>query len=133
MIVDHKRRLEDRLGASYSILAPNTKIRGKIEGDESIVIKGHLKGDVVSKGLVWLDKGGQVQGQVKSPYVIVNGELIGNIDSAEGVELRTESRMIGNIDTESLAVAEGAVFEGEVHMPKRQEEAISFVEKRKRL
>jgi len=131
MKMDHKRRLEDRLGVSSSILAPNTKIQGKIEGDESIVIKGHLKGDVLSKGLVWLDKGGHIQGKIKSPYVIVDGELIGNIESAERVELRTESRMIGNVETENLAVAEGAVFEGEVHMPKRQEEAISFVEKRK--
>ncbi|MFC2165854.1 polymer-forming cytoskeletal protein [Acidobacteriota bacterium] len=132
MKMDHKRRLEDRLGATSSTLAPNTKIKGTIEGDESIVIKGHLTGDVLSKGLVWLDKGGQIQGQVKSPYVIVDGELIGNIKSAERVELRTESRMIGNIETESLAVAEGAVFEGEVHMPQRQKDAISFVEKRKK-
>lgn len=131
MKVDHKRRLEDRLGMVSSVLAPNTKIRGKVEGDESMVIKGHLKGDVLSKGLVWLDKGGHIQGQIKSPYVIVDGELIGNIESAERVELRTESRVIGNVETESLAVAEGAVFEGQIHMPKRQEEAISFVEKRK--
>ncbi len=132
MKMDNKRRLEDRLGVSSSILAPNTKIRGEIEGDESIVIKGHLEGDVVSKGLVWLDKGGQIQGQVKSPYVIIDGELIGNIKSAECVELRTDSRMIGNVETENLAVAEGAFFEGEIHMPKREKETISFVEKRKK-
>jgi len=132
MKMDNKRRLEDRLGVSSSILAPNTKIRGEIEGDESIVIKGHLEGDVVSKGLVWLDKGGLIQGQVKSPYVIIDGELIGNIKSAECVELRTDSRMTGNVETENLAVAEGAVFEGEIHMPKREKETISFVEKRKK-
>jgi len=131
MKMDNKRRLEDRLGVTNSILAPNTKIRGKIKGDESLVIKGYLEGDVVSKGLVWLDKGGQIQGQVKSPYVIIDGELIGNIKSAERVELRTDSRMTGNVETENLAVAEGAVFEGEVHMPKREKETISFVEKRK--
>ncbi len=130
--MDNKRRLEDRLGVSSSILALNTRIQGKIEGDESFLIKGHLEGDVVSKGLVWLDKGGQIQGQVKSPYVIIDGELIGNIESAERVELRTDSRMTGNVETENLAVAEGAVFEGEIHMPKREKEAISFVEKRKK-
>jgi len=132
MKMDNKRRLEDRLGVSSSILAPNTKIQGKIEGDESLVIKGHLEGDVVSKGLVWLDKGGQIQGQVKSPYVIIDGELIGNIKSAVRVELRTDSRMLGNVETENLAVAEGATFEGGIHMPKRQKEAISFIEKRKK-
>lgn len=129
--METKRRLEDRLGASSSILAPNTKIQGEIEGDESIVIKGHLKGDVTSKGLVWLDRGGRILGHIKSPNVIIDGELIGNIKSAERVELRTESRMIGNVETENLAIAEGAVFDGEVHMPKRQKETISFVEKRK--
>ncbi len=133
MKMDSKRRLEDRLGTSSSILSPNTKIQGIIEGDESLVIKGHFKGDVVSKGLVWLDKGGKIQGNVRSHYVIIDGELIGKIESAERVELRTDSHMTGNVETENLAVADGAVFEGAIHMPKRQNDAISFVEKRKRL
>ena len=132
MIMDNKRRLEDRLGATSTILSPNTKIQGNIEGDESLVIRGFCKGDVTSKGLVWLDKGGKIQGKIKSPYVIIDGELIGNIESAERVELRTDSRMTGNVETENLAIAEGAVFEGEIHMPKREKDTISFVEKRKK-
>ena len=129
--MDNKRRLEDRLGASRSILASNTRIQGNLDGDESFLVKGHLEGDVVSKGLVWLDKGGRIEGQIRCPYVIIDGELIGNIKSAVRVELRTDSRMVGNVETENLAVAEGATFEGGIHMPKRQKEAISFIEKRK--
>ena len=132
MKTDSKRRLEDKLGASCSTLARNTRIQGNVEGVESFVIKGHLEGDVVSKELVWLDKGGRIQGQIKSPYVIIDGELIGNISSAKRVELRTDSRLIGNVETESFAVAEGAVFEGEIHMPRRQQETVSFIEKRKK-
>ena len=130
--MDNKRRMEDRLGTTSSILSPKTKIQGMIEGDESLVIRGHCEGDVVSKGLVWLDKGGKIQGNIKSPYVIIDGELIGNIESADRVELRTDSRMTGNVETENLAVADGAVFEGKIHMPKREKETISFVEKRKK-
>jgi len=127
-----KRRLEDNLGEASSILAPHTKIQGEIAGEESFVIKGHLEGNVVSKRLVWLDRGGRIQGQIKSPYVIIDGELIGNIESAERVELRMDSHMTGNVETENLAIADGAVFEGEIHMPKKQKETVSFVEKRKK-
>jgi len=129
--MDNKRRLEDRLGASRSILAPNTKLKGNVEGAESFVIKGYLIGDVESKGLIWLEKGGKIEGQVKGAFIIIDGELNGNIVSAEQVELRSESRMTGNVETKNLAVAEGAIFEGEIHMPERQKDSITFVEKRK--
>jgi len=129
--MDNKRRLEDRLGASRSILAPNTKLQGNVEGAESFVIKGYLIGDVESKGLIWLEKGGKIEGQVKAAFIIIDGELNGNIVSAEQVELRSESRMTGNVETKNLAMAEGAVFEGKIHMPERQKDSITFVEKRK--
>ena len=44
----------------------------------------------------------------------------------------TDSRMIGNVETANLAIVESAVFMGEIHIPKRQKETISFVEKRKK-
>jgi len=44
---------------------------------------------------------------VNAPHVIINGELNGNIDSAEHVELSAECRMIGNINTGKIAIADG--------------------------
>ncbi len=58
---------------------------------------------------------------INAPHIIINGELNGNIDSSEHVELRAECRMIGNINTGKIAIAEGSIFHGEIKMTKKKD------------
>ncbi len=116
-----KRRLEYREVPTESIIAPDTKIRGTIIRSSSIRISGHVKGRINSDRLVILDKGGKIDGMINAPHIIINGELNGNIDSSEHVELRAECRMIGNINTGKIAIAEGSIFHGEIKMTKKKD------------
>ncbi len=126
-----KRRLEDKTGPEESIVAPGTKFTGSISGTEGVRVSGFLKGNVQSEGLVWIERGGKIEGNIKSLYAIIGGELKGNIDSAEHVELRSEARVVGNIQTAKIAMAEGSYFHGEIHMPHEEDQPIRFKEKRK--
>ena len=116
-----KRRLEYREFPTESIIAPDTKIKGTIIRSSSIRISGHFNGRINSDRLVILDKGGKIDGMINAPHVIINGELNGNIDSAEHVELRAECRMIGNINTGKIAIAEGSIFHGEIKTTKKKD------------
>jgi cytoskeletal protein CcmA (bactofilin family) len=127
---DKKRRLEDRAGEVESVVAAGTKFKGTISGQAGVRISGSLEGDISSQQLVWVEKKGRVDGNIRSPFVIVEGELNGNIESAEHVELRTEGRVIGNIETVIIAMAEGCVFNGEILMRGKESKSITFVERR---
>ena len=127
---DKKRRLEDRGGGVESVIAAGTKFKGTMSGQAGARISGSLEGDIGSEQLVWVEKKGRVDGNIRSPFVIVEGELYGNIESAEHVELRTEGRVTGNIETVIIAVAEGCVFNGEIQMRRKEGKSISFVERR---
>jgi cytoskeletal protein CcmA (bactofilin family) len=125
-----KRRIEDKVGPEESFVAPDTEFIGNISGAEGVRVSGHLKGNIQSNGLVWIQRGGKIDGNIKSQFAIIEGELNGDINSPEHVELRTEARVIGNIHAAKIAIAEGSFFRGEIHMPSKEDNPISFTEKR---
>lgn len=126
------RRLEDKYGIITTVIAPNTRFDGIINASEGVQISGSFEGEVVSQSLVWVGKDGKVEGNIKSPSVISEGEIIGNIESAKHVELRAECRMTGNINTENLAIADGCSFKGEIRMLQKGDKPVRFTEKRKK-
>ena len=128
---DKQRRVEDKTGSILSIIAPGTKFKGTLSGSDSVLIAGHFKGEIKCESLVRVDRQGRIEGIVKSPYVIVEGEINGDITSAEHVELRAGSLVVGNINTKKIVMAEGCVLQGEVQMPKEGDKPFVFVEKRK--
>lgn len=128
---DKQRRVEDKTGSILSIIAPSTKFKGTLSGSDSLLIAGHFKGEIKCESLVRIDREGRIQGIINSPYVIVEGEINGDIMSAEHVELRAGARVIGNINTVKIVMAEGCILQGEVRMPKEGDKPFIFVEKRK--
>ena len=126
-----QRRVEDKTGSILSIIAPSTKFKGTISGSDSVLIAGHLKGEIKCESLVRVDREGRIQGIINSPYVIVEGELNGDIISAEHVELRARARVVGNINTVRIVMAEGCILQGQIQMPKEGDKPFVFVEKRK--
>jgi cytoskeletal protein CcmA (bactofilin family) len=128
---DKQRRVEDKTGSILSIIAPSTKFKGTLSGSDSVLIAGHFKGEIKCESLVRVDREGRIQGTITSPYIIVEGEINGDIMSAEHVEIRAGARVIGNINTVKIVMAEGCILQGEVQMPKEGEKPFVFVEKRK--
>ena len=127
---DKQRRLEDRIGPIESVIAANTKFRGKIKSEDSVQISGNFRGDIQCEQLVKINSGGKIKGTISSTYVIIEGELTGDVETADYVEIRPDGRVIGNIHTSEIAIAEGSFIQGEIKMPDKEDEPVSFVEKR---
>jgi cytoskeletal protein CcmA (bactofilin family) len=125
-----KKRLEDKIGAEESKIAANTRMKGTLSGTESLRIAGQIEGNVKSDRLVWIEKGGNVKGDIIARYVIIEGKLTGDIEGAEQVEIRENAHISGNIQTSKIAIAEGSFFKGEIHMPQKVDRPIHFIEKR---
>ncbi len=127
---EKQRRLEDRIGPIESVIGDNTTFKGKISGHDSVQISGHLKGDIKREQLVKIAEGGKMKGMIESPYVIIEGELNGNVESADYVEIRPEAHVVGNINSMNVAIAEGSFIQGEIKTLDREGRPISFIEKR---
>ncbi len=121
---DKKRKPVDKELPTESIIARGTEIKGTMIRTYSIRISGHFEGKINSERHVMVDKGARIKGTIRAPHIIIDGELNGNVESAERVELRSECRMIGNINTDKIVIAEGSFFQGEIKMSERKEKLI---------
>jgi len=113
------QRLEDRIGSTPSIISSEAKFTGSITGDDSLRIVGNYEGEIGIGGLVWIEETAKVVGRVTAPYVIVEGEVEGDIVTARHVEIRRKGRIRGDISSDIIAMEKGCVVEGEMRMSTR--------------
>ncbi len=125
-----QRRLEDETAVRETVIAKGSTVQGKLLGTIGVHVAGAFEGEIRIEGLLWIEAQGTVQGTVSARGVIVEGELRGNIESADKVELRTSGRVLGDIKCRKLAMAEGCFFQGGITMPEEAGQPVPFVEKR---
>lgn len=111
-----------------SIIGPESTWNGNLTTEGSIRIEGNVLGEVRATGTVFISDSADVRATVYGKFVIVAGAFDGNLYCSERLELQPESRIKGAINTKSLAVAEGAFIDGEIHMGEVEDFATSPLE-----
>ncbi len=106
----------DRTGNQTSILAQGCKFEGKIELRGTLRIEGEFKGTVETPENLIVGKSGVVHAQCKVKSAVIGGQLYGNIQAENKIELQAGSRLEGDIRTKRLVIDEGVVFEGNCSM-----------------
>ena len=89
-------------------------VSGRLIFQEPVRFEGRFRGEVSSSELVVICEPGSVEGKVRTPRVLILGELIGDVVGAKSTVMGPRARVTGNIDTEGLTVCEGAQLEGDV-------------------
>jgi cytoskeletal protein CcmA (bactofilin family) len=106
------------------------RIIGNLSGTGPFVVCGHIEGDCDVHGPVTLAKDGRWTGTLQADNVVVAGTVEGDVIGREKVEVGQSARITGSISGASIAVAEGAIIEGELSVTAGGE-ALKFREKRK--
>lgn len=104
----------ERSDGKESLIASDLTIEGKIEGAGHIRIAGRFKGDVHVQGDLTIELGAKLNGGVRARKVVVAGELEGNIESAQRVELLASGVIVGDLKAETVNVAAGSRMKGSV-------------------
>jgi cytoskeletal protein CcmA (bactofilin family) len=99
-----------------TVIGSSIVVDGEISGEEPITILGTVKGKVaVAQGVV-IEAGATVEADIEGQTVTVSGKVTGNVTAREKLELRPESKMVGNAKAPRIVVADGATFKGNVDM-----------------
>jgi cytoskeletal protein CcmA (bactofilin family) len=109
-----RRRIRDSVGGPTTYIAPSTKIVGTITGQGPYVFCGDVEGDCDINGPVTLAEGSRWKGTLRANDIIVAGVVEGDVVSRQRVEIAGTARVTGSLCGNSIAVAEGAVIEGEI-------------------
>lgn len=123
------RRIRDRVSGAPTLINEGCKITGVITGSGDYQVSGEVDGDCDIDGTVSLTRDGLWRGTIKAGHVVISGHVEGDIVAAGKVEIADSAKITGTVTGEAIAVAEGAVVEGQMKTT-GQQQPVGFVEKR---
>jgi len=106
---DRKREIDENKMTGF--LDKDTHIEGDLSFKGSFRIDGSFKGTIDSESTLIVGENGKIEAEIKVGYIIVNGEIKGNIQAKEKVEINSTGRVIGSVTAPKLVVEEGAYLE----------------------
>jgi len=77
----------------------------------SFRIEGHFKGTIKSDSLLVVGERGKVEADVKVGQLVINGEIRGNLQATDRIEIHDKGRVFGTVASPRLVVEEGAFLE----------------------
>ena len=108
-----------------TLVGANTRISGDLHFSGGCHVDGTVNGSVTadpdSKSALSISEGGNIDGGVTVPYVVLNGIVRGDVFANQRVELGPTARVIGNVYYNLIEMAIGAEINGKlVHQPQGQ-------------
>lgn len=125
------RRFRDRPSGAPTLINEGCKVTGVISGSGEYQVSGEVEGDCDIDGTVALARNGFWNGTIKATQVVISGHVEGDIVAAGKVEIADTARITGTVTGEAIAVAEGAVVQGQMKTT-GQADPVEFVEKRQK-
>jgi len=117
-----KKEQVGKVGKIDTLIGQDAEIKGTIFTKGTVRIDGSVDGGVTNAEAVVVGEDGKVKGDINAQTVVVGGKIAGNIIASASIEMLPHSRVEGDINAPQLYIAEGAIFEGNCVMTKRQEE-----------
>jgi cytoskeletal protein CcmA (bactofilin family) len=109
MTKDREREILDT--KISGLIDQGTELKGDLTFKGSFRIEGNFKGTIHSDSILIIGERGKVEADINVGQVIINGEIRGNIQGADRVEIHAKGRVFGTIQTPKLIVEEGAYLE----------------------
>ncbi len=88
-----------------------TELKGELNFKGSFRIEGYFQGKIFSDAMLIIGEKGKVEADVKVGQLIINGEIRGNLQARERIEVHNRGRVYGTLMTPRLVVEEGAYLE----------------------
>lgn len=122
-----KNRRENRTGdgASLVILGQSAKLDGTFKVGESIQIECELAGKLDVEGKLIIGEKGVVHADVHTANAVIRGRYEGTMVATGTVEIASTGRVKGDIQTDSLVISKGGLFDGAVSKMQRGLELVS--------
>ena len=99
-----------------TVLSDTTSFNGIMKFKTSLKINGKFNGEIISEGFLIVGEGATVKANIKADSVVIAGEVKGNVEARERLELLSTGKLYGNIKTKKLKMADGVIFEGKCEM-----------------
>ena len=109
-----KRRTSriDTLVGQHSSVLGDVCFTGGLHVDGTI--KGNVYAEQQDNSMLSLSNHGTIEGEVRVPYVVLNGVVVGDVYASEHVELASNARVTGDVYYNLIEMAVGAEVNGKL-------------------
>jgi len=109
------REIKD--GTLSGFIGSGTVMTGEANFKAMLRVDGHLSGRITSEtGTLIIGSHGQVDANIEVATATIHGTVNGDIIASQRLELGRAAKVNGNIQTPSLMIEQGAIFEGSCKM-----------------
>lgn len=113
-----------------TLIGRHTHIKGDISFSGGLRIDGSIEGNINATGdessVLTISDHGSVNGEIRVPNIIINGQINGNVFVSHHVELASKARINGNLYYRLLEMAMGSEVNG--HLIRAQEEETDILQ-----
>ncbi len=99
-----------------TLIGQQTELRGDIVYTGGLHIDGTVKGNIFaapdSGSTLSLSDRGVVEGEVRVPHVVLNGNVVGDVHATDYIELKSQARVHGNVYYNLMEMERGAKVNG---------------------
>jgi cytoskeletal protein CcmA (bactofilin family) len=110
---------EIKEGNLSGFVGGGTLVTGEANFKALMRVDGHLSGRITSSsGTLIVGANGKVDANIEVAIAVIHGTVNGDIIASQRLELGRAAKLNGNIQTPSLVIEQGALFEGSCKMIK---------------
>ncbi|KKR08559.1 MAG: hypothetical protein UT32_C0001G0079 [Parcubacteria group bacterium GW2011_GWC2_39_14] len=117
-------------GVEDTLIGSSIKIEGDLVSNGSINVEGEVVGSLKTEKRLRVGEKAKVVADVKAQEAFISGTIQGNITVGGRLELSSTARVTGDIQSATLSIAAGAIFNGKstmqeissIKVEKKQEE-----------
>jgi len=117
----------------HTLIAKGSTITGDIQFGGVLHVQGNVVGHVTvagDKGQLVVDRSGIIEGEVRVPHIVINGQVIGDVYATEKLELAENARVEGNVTYETIEMMAGAQVNGKLVRNKEEQKSLPAPEKK---
>jgi len=102
-------------------ISQGIKIKGELSGSEDLFVDGVLEGklSLSTNCCVTVGPNGHVKADITAREVIVRGKIEGKVTGRDRVQLWSTGQVTGEVQTDRLAIEDGALLRGKVEAGKQ--------------
>ena len=110
----------NNMSAATTVLGKGIRIEAALLSGEGIIeIEGEYNGEINIEGEIILAKSGRINGNISAKIAYISGNIKGNIKCTELLHIKSTGKIMGDIESVSTLMDEGAVFVGYSKMSDR--------------
>ncbi len=102
--------------ANDLLLGRGVRFEGKLTFAGTVRIDASFVGTIVTDDVLVVGEAARIDANITCGTIIVHGEVNGNVQAKNGVEIRSSGKMRGDLETPSLVIEKGAFFQGASRM-----------------